>query len=334
LASKTGTRVVVHLGPEKTGTTALAMYFSTLASRSRLDPSIIFPAGDLWFNRNDRIQKHNTELRSLGQSFSDGNLSLEQDEGLARLRDRAISLAPLNPTVVLIFELGLVSSHPASLTELLLTYFDTVTFVVAARHQDTAIRSLISQRVRNLREPAWELNVAAYVGSDLIGFDALDYSLVAERWRHPNERVTVKFIPFFESDPGTMDLIRRFSVAADLPEPVELPRIEGRRIHPTLSATGLRKLASLKKRLRRWEAMPFLKKRFSQQFESELNHFHSSAMRGEIEPDGKMYKPWNLTPSDAEWVHARYSESNNTFLAELDRTGLEQEWEKWQLGLC
>jgi hypothetical protein len=333
LESKKGKRVVVHLGPEKTGTTALAEYFSVLVARNQLDQSIIFPSGDLWFNRHDRIQKHNSELRSLGQSFSEGTLSVEQDRVLTRLRERVIALAPLNPTVVLIFELGLAKSEPAALTALLLKYFDAVTFVVAARHQDTAIRSLISQRVGDIEDSAWTLDIASYLGTDSIEFDAVDYALMAERWRHHDKRVELKFIPFFESDPGTMNLIRRFFVAADLPKPVEGRRISGRRIHPTLSATGLERLAVLKIKMRRWGAIPVLKKRFTAQFEREWNHFHSSAMRGEVEPNGKMYRPWSLTPLDAEWVHARYSESNKIFLAELDRTGSEKEWEQWQRGL-
>ena len=43
------TRALVHLGPVKTGTTALSRYF-TLTNKFGLTPkSIIYPAGDLWF---------------------------------------------------------------------------------------------------------------------------------------------------------------------------------------------------------------------------------------------------------------------------------------------
>lgn len=327
-------QVVVHLGPEKTGTTALAEYFTVLAARGELDSQIIFPTGHLWFDRDDRIQKHNVELRAMGESLLNGGLTSEQDAALSRLRAAAIAHPGLQPTVVLIFELGLVASSPELLTACLLNYFDTVTFVVAARHQDTAIRSLISQRVSSLDDPASNLDVASYLDSGSVSFTSVDYALVSRQWAGSDSRVRLIFIPFFESDPGSMQLIRRFCSATGLPEAVEGRRVQGRRIHPSFSEAGLKRLASLKRGIHRWRRISLVRDRLLTRFKREWKDFHSSAMRGQIEPNGRMYEPWSLSAHDLEWVRLRYEESNRDFLANLDRKGYEKEWERWERELA
>jgi hypothetical protein len=52
------TRVVVHVGPVKTGTTALGVYFSAAHAGRLLPPDVIHPVGDLWFPASGEITKH------------------------------------------------------------------------------------------------------------------------------------------------------------------------------------------------------------------------------------------------------------------------------------
>ena len=61
----TVTRALVHLGPVKTGTTALSRYF-TLTNRFGTTPkSIVFPTGDLWFGENGNIVRQRYEMEGL-----------------------------------------------------------------------------------------------------------------------------------------------------------------------------------------------------------------------------------------------------------------------------
>ena len=78
-----GLRVVVHLGPEKTGTTALAKYLTQLSAHGQLPKELYFPSGDQWFGRSDRIQKHSVELERMTNSLANvGDIALEDHKVL------------------------------------------------------------------------------------------------------------------------------------------------------------------------------------------------------------------------------------------------------------
>jgi len=59
------TRVVVHVGPMKTGTTAIGAYFSAAHSAGVLPSDVVYPAGDLWFPASGSITKHGQLADSL-----------------------------------------------------------------------------------------------------------------------------------------------------------------------------------------------------------------------------------------------------------------------------
>ena len=51
-------KVVIHIGPMKTGTTALGYYFSTATVQGALPNNVLYPTDDLWFPPAGNITKH------------------------------------------------------------------------------------------------------------------------------------------------------------------------------------------------------------------------------------------------------------------------------------
>lgn len=332
-STKQRPRVVVHIGPEKTGTTALAEYLSFFDQRNQLDPSIVFPSGELWFGRAGRIHKHNAELQAVIRSHGQGGITSEQATVLDRLAEVAGADPAVQPVIVLIFEVGLSGGAVEALRDILLDRFASVTFIVAARHQDKSIRSLIAQRVCDITRSATGLTIEYYRQHGGISFESLDYAQIQQQLQSVDKRFELKFIPYLESDPGTMELIRRFFAAAGLPEPQEGKRILDRRIHPSLSQQGVETLSRLKTRIHRWSWFSPVKRHYEKAFEKAWQLFHAAAYTGEIDPDGKVYRPWILSAEDFSWVRARYAESNERFLKQLGRTEFEKEWQSWEQGL-
>lgn len=323
-------RVVVHLGPEKTGTTALAKYLTILKDQDQLPAELIYPAGELWFGWDHRIQKHRLDLQRVIHNMGDENyVAAEDDAVLQKLRSFALTQKAQQATVLLIAETSLVKIPPEKLTELLLRYFDSIDYVVAARNQVTGIRSLIAQRVRDLDDPAWSLAPQDYEGGESISFESMDYALVAERWSTTDPRVTLHFVPFFDTDSASLNMINRFLDAVKLPRLPMTKGIEGRRVHPTFSAEGMKKLSKIKHRMLRWGWVPGVKGSCQKQFEETFTVYHHAAANSTLEPSGKAFLPWNFSESDRKWVAQRFAESNRRFLAQVDRGGMAEAWERW-----
>jgi hypothetical protein len=328
------TRAVVHLGPEKTGTTALAKYMTRLALENKLPSSLIFPIGDEWFGRTDRIQKHRIDLERIVREFDRGSdISISDDQYMRNLIQAAQASSNEMTSVVLIAETALANIKPQSLTEVLLRYFDRVDYIIAARNQENGIRSLIAQRVRDKNRHEWNLDPISYLDSSSISFSSMDYTLMGQRWAPQNPKVSLSFIPYLESDKASFSFIDRFFRVLGIDETPRLKGIEGVRIHPTFSSEGMREISSIKKRLRTWGWVPWVKKRLLAQFETSSKIFHHSASKGGVDPSGELYGVWELTKGQSEWIREYYKASNTDFLANLTRDSFETDWELWGSNL-
>ena len=328
------TRAVVHLGPEKTGTTALAKYMTRLALENKLPSSLIFPIGDEWFGRTDRIQKHRIDLERIVREFDRGSdISISDDQYMRNLIQAAQASSNEMTSVVLIAETALANITPQSLTELLLSYFDRVDYVIAARNQQNGIRSLIAQRVRDKNRREWSLDPISYRNSSSISFSSMDYTLMGRSWASENSRVSLSFIPYLESDIASFSFIDRFFRVLKIDKPTRLKGIEGVRIHPTFSTKGMSEISRIKRRLRTWGWIPWAREKYLAQFETSSKIFHHSASKGGIDPSGELYGVWEFTKAQAEWIREYYEASNTEFLATLKRDGFESEWELWGRNL-
>jgi hypothetical protein len=327
-------RAVVHLGPEKTGTTALAKYMTRLALENKLPSNLIFPIGNEWFGRTDRIQKHRVDLeRIVGIFNKDSDVSIADDQYMRNLIQVARASSNEMTSVVLIVETALANIKPQSLTEVLLRYFDRVDYVIAARNQENGIRSLIAQRVGDKNRREWSLDPIAYLDSSSISFSSMDYTLMGRRWAPENPKVSLSFIPYLESDKASFSFIGRFFRVLGIDETPRLKGIDGVRIHPTFSSEGMREISRIKKRLRTWGWIPWVREKYFTQFEKSSKIFHDSAFKGGIDPSGELYGVWELTKAQTEWIREYYDASNIEFLASLKRDGFEAEWELWGRNL-
>ena len=116
----TTTRAVIHLGPVKTGTTALSQYLTALVRAGEMPPHIVYPVDDLWFGESGDIVRQRRRLEILMephvhdfsnlpdamQPDSEMNTTLSEIARVARK-----STAPL-VTAVFIAETGLPRFNP------------------------------------------------------------------------------------------------------------------------------------------------------------------------------------------------------------------------------
>jgi hypothetical protein len=319
-------RIVVHIGPIKSGTTALARYLTAAADRGVLPATIVYPSGDLWFHKNGAIVRQRDEL--LRAEIVEGRfVDDEMRHTLAAIAGRLREIG--DAAAILIAETGNVRFTPATLTPALREFFDEVTYVLMARRQDAAIASIVAQRAKMWDGEVASLDPRTHVVAGDADIAGLDFDAMLDAWAPTDGEHSLTVVPYLEGDQGTFRAIARVFAALGLPDPPEVTGIEGRRIHPTFSRDGMQALVRLKRRAARWGWIPGLGSRFEQKFAETVRLYHATAIDGGVEPSGRKFAPWRLTPADREWVRARFEPSNRRFLARVDRRGFEDEWDRW-----
>jgi hypothetical protein len=256
------TRVVVHIGPMKTGTTALGAYFSAAQQSGVLPSGVVYPLGDLWFPASGNITKHGQLADFLypeGRHNSGRKTQIRTpDDVAAKLRDVATFLATKNgPRATAVFISETLEGRPnvESLVELLAATFDEVVLVLAVRSPVEAAQSLLVHKIKD-----WRLD---HVDFDLFGMLknsdgslSYDYQRMISRFRKLSISEFV-LIPYFEEESDGYAVVDRFMhVVTGNPA----PRLDGdfgsRRIHPSLPLSSLKRLVALKKLNRRFGRLP------------------------------------------------------------------------------
>jgi hypothetical protein len=332
----TGAHAIVHIGPMKSGSSALARYLTVAESRGELPANVIYPIGDLWFDRRENIVKQLGQLRSVDKldrsTLDPSNFSAEVaavDSALARvgavLRERG------NATAIFIVETAGRDTTPAALRSWFTPHFDTVTFVTMARRQDLSVPSMIAQRVKDFGFLQATLDPRDFVVAEYSFLATIDYALLRDEWSTPDSPLRV--IPYLEGEQGSMAMISRFFRYFDLGEPATVRGIEGKRVHPTFSRTGLEALIAIKRSTRRFRWLPGMQARMRARFDTVWKVYYHAAATGGLEPSGRHFAAFSLSPEESSWVLDRFSESNARLSREIDRTGLEAEWEQWFSGI-
>jgi len=332
-------RAVVHIGPTKTGSTALAFYLTKAHVTGLLPPSTIYPLGELWFGI--RSKPPTRQDRALGQFVGDGKTTPFgfAQRGVPEAIERvALTLRSLpgdgDKTAVFIAETITAVAPVALVQKAFAESFDEVVFVMFARRQDKAGASLMSQLVKT-RDIA-DINLDPRRAKLFRGlpFGGYDHLANYQRWVNGPSNVRLVVVPYLEGEQGSFRSIERFFTAAGLGAPAELAGIEGRRIHPTLSRDGLEALIALKRGVKRWGWIPGVKKRFEEQFQQTTAMYLSSARAGGIEPSGRTFVPWSLTESDARWVLDQFDASNRELLALVREGPFSADWDTWEAALA
>ncbi len=324
-------RIVLHVGPMKTGTSALAAALAAAQRRGSLPPGVVYPVDELWIEREGRITKHGEikdlaplvvphHLRPLGL----GSTPAQVGEALDRLMRTVRRQAAGDPaTVILIAETaGRAADAPAIVTALR-EHADEVVLVLGVREPRAAAASVIGQGVRTWdRVSEHSLSARRVLTGPLRGAEH-DYARLLERWTAAHPAVPVLLLPYLEEERGSGALMQRFGEligVGSLDAPPATAR--GQLVHPGLARDDLRRLA----RLKRWAVllgwMPGVRQRIQRQFaevakEASRRARPTSARR------------FTLSARDARWVLDRARPSIAAVRQHLGAKADEPAWRQW-----
>jgi len=321
----TVTRAVVHLGPIKSGTTALSRYLTTAVADRVLPPHIVYPTGELWFGRSGAIVRQRAELERLIEREPDAELTSALAGVGAELRRRGGE----HPTALFVIETGGARLDPQRTTAALAPHVDEVVYVVMARPQTTAVTSIVAQRAKMWDGERASLDPRVHIARGDTDIRWLDYDALQAKWMPSAGEHRLIMLPFLEGDQGTFRGIQRLFDALDLGAAPAARGIEGRRIHPTFSREGMQALVDLKNRAHRWAWVPGASARLEARFREAVTVYHASAIGNGVDPSGRPYRPWRFDEAERAWVADHFRAANERFLATVDRGLLEQEWQQW-----
>jgi len=330
-------KAVVHIGPIKTGSTALAAYFSRASNRGLLPDNIVYPMGDLWFGRTSSgPMKHHPEIAGT-PSNEDGSFRFAVPEVVSAVANVATVLrqspGASDKTAVFIIETVTDSRPPALIQELFTSVFDEVIFVMVARRQDKAAASELAQDIKSRRLRGTNLDPRKREPLHGQPFGEFNHLRNYERWESGPSNYSLVAIPYIEGEHGTFSGIERFHRAAGLGDPADLPGIEGLRIHPTFSRDGLEAMVKLNKRIQKWGFVPGVTARTAKKFDAVSKVYLHAANQNGIEPSGRRFTPFSFTDEEARWVLEQFESSNRQFIERVKPGPFEHDWITWERAL-
>lgn len=322
-------RVFVHLGPMKTGTSAFAAHLSRHATAGTLPPHILYPTGDLWYPARGGIVKHHDLVEvTRNQPLHPGEHRRQTEATPENLRERFAAIAAAardrggDVLVVMVCEIADQRATP-DLGSVLREYFDSVDFVIVARDQIGAIRSLLGQQIR-----MW--NRTDVTSLDSLDFTtrhaargSYDYERLWDKWVTPSKDYTIHFVPY-RSGSGADDLSQDiFDVIGAGPFPHHPDLLRGERIHSTFSAARMRDLATIKHWTKRLRAIPGARAVGKRLFDLTLRRAHQEIARNDSA------ESWRFSDAERSAILDAYRASNTAFRAKLGRASLEPRWVEW-----
>jgi len=315
----------------KTGTSSFAFHFSRLASAGTLPQSVIYPTGNLWFPARGEIVKHHDLVELAAAPVK---ASGERRRGTvatpARIRRRLSAIVTEararggDVRVVMVCEIGDQRATP-KLGKVLREYFDTVDFVIVARDQPSAIRSLLAQQIR-----MWDRTGVTALDSEAFtrkhaARGSYDYARLWDKWNTGSNDYAVHFVPY-RSGVGTADLSQDIfdSVGfGDFPHSPDL--VNGERIHSTFSHKRMNDLATIKRWAHRLSVIPGAREVFRWFFAFVVRRAHDELKRNSMQPQDS----WMLSPRERSFIMKEYRQSNIHFREKLSAEGESAQWTEW-----
>jgi len=324
-------RLLVHLGPMKTGTSSFAYHFSRLASAGTLPQSVIYPTEDLWFPARGEIVKHHDLVEiAVAPLNVAGERRRNTDATPALIRERLSAVVAEAASrggdvrVVMVCEIGDQRATP-KLGKVLREYFDTVDFVIVVRDQPSAIRSLLAQQIRMWdRTDVTDLDSEDFTRKHAAR-GSYDYSRLWDKWNTGSKDYTVHFVPY-RSGLGSNDLSQDIFSAAgfgDFPNSPDLNN--GERIHSTFSHKRMRDLATIKRWALRLAAIPGTRPLIRSVFDFVVRRAHAELKRNSMNPGDT----WMLSSAESSFIVEKYRKSNKQFRDKLGAEGEKPRWTEW-----
>jgi hypothetical protein len=280
--------------------------------------------------------KHHQEIAGT-PSNEDGSYRFAVPEVVSAVANVATVLRSSSPagdkTAVFVIETVTDSRPPTLIQELFTSVFDEVVFVMVARRQDKAAASALAQDVKSRKLRGTNLDPRKREPLHGLPFGEFNHLRNFERWVSGPSNYSLVAIPYIEGEHGTFASIERFHRAAVLGDPVDMPGIEGRRIHPTFSREGLEVMVKLNKRIKKWGFVPGLTSATSKRFDSVSKAYLHSANQNGIEPSGRRFTPFSFTDEDARWVLEQFEASNREFVTRVKQGLFQDDWNTWERAL-
>jgi len=324
-------RLLVHLGPMKTGTSAFAAHLSRRATAGTLPAHIIYPADDLWFPARGGIVKHHdlveiapAKIKVRGERRRTTDVTPESLRNRFALISQTARDRGKDTLVVMVCEIADQRATP-ELGKILSEYFDSVDFVIVAREQVSAVRSLLGQQIRMWNRK----NVASLESRDFVtqhfGRGSYDYSRLWQKWMMTSAEYRVHFVPYRNGE-GADDLSQDiFSVVGFGEFPHSPDLLNGERIHSSFSTSRMADLARIKRWANSMSVVPGVLALGKWLFDLTLRRAHSQI----VQSRGGRFETWKLTVSEQEFIRSAYRESNLEFKRQLGATANEPRWRSW-----
>jgi hypothetical protein len=315
----------------KTGTSAFAAHLSHRADHGDLPDSLIYPSGDLWFPRAGSITKHH-DLVELAPMPPANALERRRETSATPelIREKLAAIAAEahsrkgSVTVVMVCEIADQKATP-ELGSVLREYFDRVDFVIVAREQSSALRSLMGQQIRMWKrreilstDPDQYLLKQRRLGS-------YDYAALWQKWNISTGDFAIHFVPYRDGS-GTDDLSQDIfdSVGAGT-FPHSDTVLNGERIHGNFTAEGMRQLTAVKRIAHNLRAIPGADALGKYLFGRIVARLHAEVQRGEVSRE----RTWRFSPADEAACRESYRESNIAFRTALGAEAKKAQWVAW-----
>jgi hypothetical protein len=327
-------RVVVHIGPIKTGSTAFTEQMKASQKRGDLGETIIYalPRKVSLLNGSqviipEQIRHLAPKLawnRQSGESRVVSKVSQHVSGARAYLDHLTNDLrawVKSDTTVFTVEEALSRRSHPGNLTSELLARFDAVDYVFVARSQQFVVPSAISQRLKASSHPsAWDPRVSNFLSNENLS-SQFDFASILERWASSDPRVRVIAVPFLESDRGTQKLFYRIlsavGVGAELGGPVK------RKINVTPSRFEIAAIGLYKRVTFRYSRNRFRRGRYP------FRPYDFARLAFALVAWVIRSPRWTVTPTEQQSIVDFYQLSNLRFREKLGDQAQSAEWTKW-----
>ncbi len=326
------TRIVVHVGPMKTGTSAFAAGLWRAVEEGTLAPDIMYPAHELWFPANGEIVKHH-DLVEIAPLISPTNFEAPRKTANtatfvdAKLVDIAAEARRRggNVTVIMVCEIGDQLAEPSTLGARLAELFDRVDVVLVAREQTGAIPSLLGQQLRMWnRKKVTSLRISSFLRYHRER-NAYDYDYLWDRWSFANAPYTLHVVPYRSSLAQSENLNQCIFDELGLGAFPQNQWNAGKaRIHPTFSSVGMHLLVLGKKLDRVIGWFPAGSRLAQYVFDRFLGYCHAESRR-----NVETFTAWKLPRSERAKVVEAYRTSNETFRSKLGPLAHTPEWMAW-----
>ena len=297
-----GVRIVLLIGPMKTGTEALT---SRLLSEP-LPPTLIVPAGEAWPQTRDDVAKH-PELELLGtRRGAPFERRVESIVADARQRNEP------DVTILFVAEALSVARYPDYIVKRLGELADSLDVVMFARHQSPALHSFVAHRIQSWASPGHIRPDHALVMRGTR--KRFHYDTFVQRWSGDGHRLIV--IPYFEDDRKTDGLMTRFSQQTKIRIP------DPQSSNTTNSSLGKRQLERLGEFKSKWawtRKVPVIR---------DVARLGFFALRKRIQAE-KPGLRWQPSATEKRQIVDFYRDSNARFKKLLGSAARRPEWKRW-----